>query len=140
MRTPQELTERYRCDGRKVTPQRLAVFEALHGDRSHPTAEVVWDRVRGVMPSMSLRTVYQVLNDLVELGEVNAVDVGSGPVRFDPNVGEHDHFVCERCGRVVDVQSESPVQIRQPDDAFFVVDQIHVIFRGACPDCAREAI
>ena len=137
MRTPEQLTDRYRAEGRKITPQRLAIFEALHGNHSHPTADVVWDQVRSRKPSISLRTVYQVLNDLVELGEIEAVDVGHGPARFDPNTEQHDHFVCERCARVIDVRSDGPVLLEQPAGQPFVVDTVTITFRGTCPECVR---
>src|SRR5713101_6500785 len=103
MRSPDELTTLFRARSLKVTPQRRAVFEALHGDSGHPTADVIWARVRERMPTVSLRTVYQALNDLVDLGEVQAVSVGKGASLFDPNTASHDHFVCCRCERVYDV-------------------------------------
>lgn len=153
MRSPDDLTSWYRSHGWKVTPQRRAVFDALHGDDGHPTADVIWNRVREQMPMVSLRTVYQALNDLVELGEVQMVGVGNGAVRFDPNVDHHDHFVCRHCQRVTDVlaqqprlvsaypgphagpDAEAPIPARLPAGAF-TVDTAEIIFRGLCPDCA----
>lgn len=155
MHSPDELTTRFRAQGMKVTPQRLAVFEALYGDGGHPTADVIWDRVRERMSTVSLRTVYQALNDLVELGEVQMVDVGNGAVRFDPNLDPHDHFVCRRCERIHDVMSTRPRLVSpHPASGFgddgdtsengdaakqvashYVVEEAEVIFRGLCPSC-----
>ncbi len=150
MQSPDELATRIRAQGMKVTPQRLAVIEALYGDGSHPTADVVWDRVRERMPTVSLRTVYQALNDLVELGEVEMVELGNGAARFDPNLDPHDHFVCHNCERVYDVMSTRPRlvssfpgagDVDKPGDgsdgdaAHYMVDTAEVIFRGLCPAC-----
>ena len=56
------------------------------------------------MPAVSLRTVYQTLNDLAEMGEITRIEVGTGSARFDPNVEErHHHLVCEGCGMVRDL-------------------------------------
>jgi Fe2+ or Zn2+ uptake regulation protein len=144
MRTPEELISLFRANGLKATPQRHAVFAALHCDDSHPTAEVVWERVRQQMPAISLRTVYQALGDLISLGELTAVSVSHGAIRFDPNVSPHAHFVCRVCQRIVDVISSDP-GIVSPcpgpagvlDGAGFAVDSAEVIFRGSCASCSR---
>src|SRR4051812_37033476 len=98
MQDPAELTERFRRRGLKATPQREAVFRALVGQGDHPTADSVHATVTAELPNVSLRTVYQVLNDLTAMGEINALDLGLGAARFDPNVDPHHHLVCERCG------------------------------------------
>ncbi|MDH4171160.1 MAG: transcriptional repressor, partial [Acidimicrobiia bacterium] len=56
VKSPAELTEVFRAQGLKVTPQRLAVFEALLADADHPTAEAVYERVVSALPTVSLRT------------------------------------------------------------------------------------
>src|SRR5487761_1250499 len=104
MRTAAELTEIFRAHGRKVTPQRQCIFRALEGNRHHPSAEMIHQTVRSQMETISLKTVYQTLHDLAELGEISALDLGTGTVRFDPNVEQgHHHLVCRSCGKVRDV-------------------------------------
>ena len=62
------------------------------------------------MPTISLRTVYQTLNDLSEMGEILHLDLGTGSARFDANVEEpHHHLVCEGCGLVRDLAAASDV-------------------------------
>jgi Fe2+ or Zn2+ uptake regulation protein len=134
MRTPTELTQLLRDQGRKVTPQREAVIRALVGNVDHPTAESVHAAVTAEMPSVSLRTVYQVLNDLARLGEIHALELGTGAARFDPNVDTHHHLVCTVCGKVRDVYVE-PVTV-PADAAGFTVERAEVVFRGRCDDCA----
>jgi Fe2+ or Zn2+ uptake regulation protein len=103
MRSPDALTEVFRGQGLKVTPQRQCIFRALHGNEQHPTADAVFDLVRAEMPTISLRTVYQTLNDLAAMGEVTPIDLGTGSTRFDPNLSDHHHLVCDRCGAVHDI-------------------------------------
>ena len=83
MRSPEELTQIFRARGLKITPQRQSIFRVLHGSTVHPTAEAVYHSVRAEMPSISLRTVYQTLNDLAAMGEIQAIDLGTGSIRFD---------------------------------------------------------
>jgi Fe2+ or Zn2+ uptake regulation protein len=133
MRTPTELTELFRSRGLKVTPQREAVIRALVGNDLHPTAEAVHAVVTAEMPAISLRTVYQVLNDLTEMGEIHALDLGTGAARFDPNVDAHHHLVCTQCGKVRDVYVEA---VALPAAApGFTVQSAEVVYRGRCDDC-----
>ena len=136
MRTPTELAHRYRQHGLKLTPQREAVFRALVDNADHPTAEAVHAAVTAEMPNVSLRTVYQVLNDLADLGEVQALDLGTGAARFDPNVDPHHHLVCTACGKVRDVYASfRQVCVPAGEEQGFAVDSAEVVFRGRCEDC-----
>lgn len=136
MRSPEELTRIFRSRGLKITPQRQSIFRVLHGSTVHPTAEAVFDAVRSEMPRISLRTVYQTLNDLAAMGEIHAIDLGTGSARFDPHTGPHHHLVCEGCGRVRDVEVEFPgVTVQEADSFGFTVHATEIVFRGRCPEC-----
>jgi len=136
MRTPTELTALFRERGRKVTPQRQAIFRILHGAEVHPSAESVYAAAATEMPTISLRTVYQTLNDLAEMGELRALDLGTGAARFDPNLDAHHHLVCETCGRVVDVYADaSTVQLPPAARHGFEIAATQVVFRGTCAEC-----
>jgi Fe2+ or Zn2+ uptake regulation protein len=132
VRTPAELTDLFRERGLKVTAQREAVFRVLHANDRHPTAESVHAAVTAVMPSVSLRTVYGVLNDLAAMGEVLALDVGLGATRFDPNVDAHHHLVCTGCGKVRDVHAAT---VDLPEVDAFTIEDAEVVFRGRCDTC-----
>jgi Fe2+ or Zn2+ uptake regulation protein len=139
VKTPAELTELFRAQGLKVTPQRQAIFQVLHGSASHPTAESVYETVSRSMPTISLRTVYQTLNDLASMGEVQNRDLGTGSARFDPNLDAHHHLVCERCGRVLDVYADARgVSVPASQRKGFTINSTEVVFRGVCPDCKRK--
>lgn len=137
MRSPDELAELFRRSGRKVTAQRQCIFRILQGDVTHPSAEVVHAAAARQMETISLKTVYQTLHDLSELGEVVALDVGTGSTRFDPNVDHHHHhLVCRRCGSVRDLVVDFPdLAVPRGADLGFEVGSAEVVFRGLCPQC-----
>jgi Fe2+ or Zn2+ uptake regulation protein len=136
MLSPDELVIRFREQGLKITPQRQAVFRAIHGNHSHPTAEAVHAVVVEEMPNVSLRTVYQTLNDLADMNEILHLDLGTGAGRFDPNVETpHHHLVCDSCGLVTDLHTEvSPVPSQDLPDGF-EVRGTELVLRGLCAAC-----
>ena len=137
MQSPGELTDLFRAHGRKITAQRQCIFKALEGDVTHPSAERVFEQVRHDMPNVSLKTVYQTLNDLADLGAIAVLDVGTGSARFDPNVETtHHHLVCRFCGKVRDVAADFPgLKVSRRATQGFEVDSAEVVFRGLCEEC-----
>jgi len=140
MRPPDELTALFRAQGRKVTAQRQCIFRVLQGDVNHPTAESVHAAARAEMETISLKTVYQTLHELAAMGEIAALDLGTGTTRFDPNVdGVHHHLVCRGCGKVRDLHADfSAVTVPPGADAGFDVGGAEVVFRGLCRECSRD--
>ena len=78
MRSPAQLAQVFREKQLKLTPQRQLLFGLLHENDTHPTAEGLFEVASKQMPGISLRTVYQTLGELVEMGELQSVDVGAG--------------------------------------------------------------
>ncbi len=147
MRSPDELTQRFRERGLKMTPQRRAVFRALHDDHTHPSAEAVYERVAADVPGISLRTVYQTLNDLADMGEILHLELGTGAARFDANVEEpHHHLVCDGCGMVRDLVDDATWSTLTSTDHVggglpdgFRVTSTEVVVRGRCAACEAGA-
>ena len=141
MKTVEELTALFRDRGLRVTPQRQAIFGLLQGEASHPTVEALYEAARLQMPTISLKTVYQTVNDLAAMGEVELLDLGTGSYRVDPNVEQpHHHLICTRCGRVHDVPLEFPgLQLPPRLRHGFAVQAVEVNFRGLCESCAQGA-
>ena len=137
MHAPEQLAGRLRASGRKVTPQRQGIIRALEDDNRHPSAEMVFEAVRSHMETISLKTVYQTLNDLADLGEIQALDLGTGALRFDPNVERpHHHLVCRGCGEVRDVFTDiGGLELPESAAHGYDVDSAEVIFRGTCDRC-----
>jgi Fur family peroxide stress response transcriptional regulator len=130
---------RRRCGerGLALTPQRLAIYEALAADPAHPGAEDLFRRVKPRMPSLSLGTVYRTLEVFEHHGLVSRVHAFGDQARFDANLDEHHHVACVRCRRVLDFADHQLHRLPLSDPAphgFRVLVQ-RVMLLGLCPDC-----
>lgn len=121
--------------GLKITPQRAAIVRELAGDPTHPTAQELFERLRGSVPSMSFATVYNTLDALVRSGLCDALALAPGATRFDANMFPHHHAVCDQCGMVRDVPRPADADASPPLQGFSV-RSVERIYRGVCAACA----
>lgn len=120
------------------TRQLEVIWEAIKDDTSHPTADQVYARVRERFPNVSLGTVYRNLQKLVADEKLQVLMLGRSQ-HFDPLVTRHQHFICEKCGRVFDVLVDTRDEIKAAKlpHAGFKVTSHQVAFYGACKHCSR---
>lgn len=127
----------FRARGLRVTPQRALVFRLIEEmQHQHPSAEAIYTRAVREMPTMSLRTVYTVLDALAEAEEIRPLDLGTGSKRVCATAAPHHHLVCDRCGRVEDAFVEvGPLEVPRERRQGFLISEYAVVFRGLCPSC-----
>ena len=123
--------------GLKYSRQREAVLHYLRSTKSHPTAENVFTEIRKEFPKISLGTVYRNLNLLVEHGEIIRLNCGDGVEHFDATIAPHNHFICRRCGAVIDLEMNSIDRINQEANKHFPgeVEGHEIYFYGSCEKC-----
>ena len=130
MHSPDVVAAKYKEQGRRLTPQRKLLFSLMHNNESHPTAEGLFEVASKRMPGISLRTVYQTLDELSEMGEIQLMHCDGGAVRFDPNVDEHHHAVCAETGELFDVYVDNIDSLRAQLPAGFEVQNVSIVFHG----------
>lgn len=123
---------------RRRTRQLTAVYDSLAAVRDHPTVEQLFQRVREQLPRMSLGTVYRNLDKLRDQGRVRMIRLADGGARYDATLHEHDHFACERCGLVMDLEGlphVAPATGTLPEG--FRIHSQATVFSGLCAACAQ---
>jgi Fe2+ or Zn2+ uptake regulation protein len=135
----QELVEKLAARGFRFTPQREHVYAVLIEERDHPTAETVFIRAKHGMPDISMATVYNCLDALVESGLIRLVNRDREATRYCPNMHEHHHFYCDECGGAfdIDIQPEAP-KPSVPVPKGFQPSRYEVIIHGTCPKCGTK--
>lgn len=126
------LTKRLTDTGLRPTPQREVVFKVILEKRTHPTADEIFALVKAQMPTISLATVYNCLETLVQNGLVRQVNFDRAPTRYCPNLHEHAHFHDEVTGEVHDIEvpAELLTQLRALLPAGYDASAIELSFRG----------
>jgi Fur family peroxide stress response transcriptional regulator len=86
----------------KVTPQRVAVLEALNNLKNHPTADKIKEYVVKNHPNIAVGTIYKTLETFVEKGLVKKVKTDKDVMRYDAILENHHHLYCEDTERIED--------------------------------------
>jgi len=121
--------------GLRSTRQREEIFSVLMGKRDHPTAEEVYTRARSRLPGISLATVYNCLETLVECGLVRQVNFERESSRYCPNLNKHAHFYCKKTGKVydIDLPEEAIVHLARLLPEEFEIENLEVTYNGRGP-------
>lgn len=121
----------------KVTPQRMAVYKVLVETDEHPSAEMVFNKVRQQTPNISLDTVNRTLLTLAKIGAAFIVEGSGDAKRFDGNLEHHQHFKCIKCRRIVDFHYKPFDNIKLPAKISkkFTVLKKTVYLEGVCDLC-----
>lgn len=129
---PDTLSQKLADSGLRSTPQREVIYDVLLKKRDHPTADEVYARVRAELPTISLATVYNCLETLVECSLVRAVNFERGPTRYCPNLQPHAHFHDEQTGKThdIDLPTELLEKVSSILPCGFDAKSVEIIFRG----------
>lgn len=124
----------------KYSRQREVIKDFLSTRKDHPTADMVYMNVRQQFPNISLGTVYRNLTLLTERGEIQKISVGDGVDHFDSDVSHHNHFICRKCGSVIDLEMESIEHIAETARENFngCIEGHITYFYGLCGDCCKS--
>lgn len=124
-------------EARKFSKKRAAILEALRSTDEHPSAEMLYARLKGEFPDLSLGTVYRNLAMFVADGDAVSVGTVGGQERYDADTAPHAHFICVCCGRVLDVCSPnlSGLERDVEEETGGVVTARSLNFIGKCAEC-----
>jgi len=122
---------------KRTTKQRKAIINFLSNNKTHPTADVIYEGVKKEIPNISIGTIYRNLRVLEENGLVTAVGVQGNLGRYEEKQENHYHFRCEKCGKVFDINEtvDEELNERVAGRTGLKIHSHQLEFRGLCKDC-----
>lgn len=128
--------DRLREAGIRVTMPRMAVYQYLLDNRTHPTCDQIYSAISTDNPGISLASVYNVTEKLVEEKLLVKVIAPDGEGHYDSVTDFHGHFFCSKCNGILDF----PVRIdKLPNNLVGChIRNISYIVEGSCPQCSKN--
>lgn len=136
-----DITGMLRENGFKVTPQRLAVYEALLATKEHPNAETLFTMLQPKYPTMSLATVYKTIEVLAKMGIVKVINTGEDYFRYDADISDHAHIKCTLCNKVKDIYASNTLKLISDveKNTGYNINSQQIYFFGMCPECQKKS-
>jgi Fe2+ or Zn2+ uptake regulation protein len=132
--TRARIADAFRRHGVRSTAQRYAVLQYLLKHPTHPTVDEIHRAINRHDPRASRATVYNSLHALVDAGLAREVNLAGDASRFESHVEPHHHFLCDKCGRIEDIQWFEPAEIAQRCGVVSYAVR-EVILQGLCEFC-----
>jgi Fe2+ or Zn2+ uptake regulation protein len=123
----------------KITPQRLEILKYLDKNRNHPTVDIIYTDLKEKNPSLSKTTVYNSVETLNEHNIIQSLTISGSELRYDFKNEMHHHFLCKKCGNIIDIDMKCP-NIGKMMENKHKVDEVHGYFKGTCNKCIKKEI
>jgi len=120
-----------------ITAQKMAILRHVKESRNHPTAQEVFEAVKVDMPNISFATVYRNLGALAKSGEIKEVQFIDNIKRYEGITEQHQHFICEACNRIIDMQLSELLNIDEASEQMrcHKVKTFNLELIGVCAKC-----
>ncbi len=123
--------------GIKPTYERLRILKYLEEKHTHPGANTIYEEIIKEIPTISKTTVYNALKLFVEKNIVIPIYITGKEERFDVDTKPHHHFLCTKCGKIIDIDLECPYCKKGIIEGH-QVKELHGYFIGICKDCLEK--
>lgn len=137
----EEMVEKIKRNGHRMTSQRLAILRILSSSENHPSAEMIYDQIKGEFPVTSFATVYKTIALAKELGEVLELEFSHDSNRYDgKKVYPHPHLICTKCKKITDPNLDTVSHMQQEiaNETGFKITNHRLDFFGICPSCQEK--
>ena len=121
----------------RSSKQRDEVLKVLKCSCDHPTADMIYERVKEKIPNISLGTVYRNLGQLHDEGYITIVESSDKKVHYEGNLEDHIHFLCKKCDVITDIFCKNEVP-RVFDNLGHLVESQKTVYYGICKDCRNN--
>jgi Fur family peroxide stress response transcriptional regulator len=124
----------------KATKTRLAIYNYLKTNYTHPSIFDIYNNVKKKLPGISYATVYNVVNLFVNKGVIKELSTFENKKRYDGNTSDHVHLICVKCGKIEDVPFDFSQLKNLVKTQGWEIKETSLNIYGLCKDCNSEDI
>ncbi|HNV96979.1 MAG TPA: Fur family transcriptional regulator [bacterium] len=134
------ITQKLKKAGLKITPQRITILDTIKDSQNHPTADLIYKKIKLKLPNISFDTVNRTLIAFAKSGVIKIAEGRGGAKRYDPIIEPHHHFHCIKCNRIIDFVNKKYDRIKLPENItkkHKVLGQ-KIVLDGICQNCKNK--
>jgi len=121
--------------GIRPSIQRIVVMDFLKRNPIHPTIDEIYSELSRKMPTLSKTTVYNTVKTLSDSRAIQTILIDEKNKRYDADINKHAHFMCNLCGKVIDLPIKS-LEIKTENNEHLIINEFHLYYRGNCKKCS----
>jgi Fe2+ or Zn2+ uptake regulation protein len=127
-----------KAKGVKVTSQRAEVFIILGNAKDHLSAEEIFEKARKKFPTVSLATIYSILEMLKKKNLIEELRIIPEKACFNVRTGLHHHFYCNRCKKIIDIDIPFCATLHKKEVFGNLIEECQGYFYGVCKQCRKK--
>lgn len=120
-----------------MTKQRELIYSIIQDSCEHLTANEIYLKAKELMPSIACGTVYRNLDLMVKANEIRLVEISNNSNRYDKTLIQHEHYICDECGRLEDVHI-GDLKRAIERNSHIRVKSYNLIIHCICSDCLNK--
>ncbi|HOK40570.1 MAG TPA: transcriptional repressor [bacterium] len=126
---------------KKIKPSliRIKIYEFLKNTKEHPDAEIIYQKLKKEIPTLSRASVYNALKLFVEKGIIKEIKIEKDLIRYDGDILRHAHFKCKKCGILIDIEiKEKNYELMIKNKNIKILEEQIYLF-GLCDKCNKKS-
>ena len=123
---------------KRNTIQKKIILDSIKNTKSHPNVNELLKIVKEKDSTIGKSSIYRNLNSMVEDGSVKLILTNSNSKRYDGDISNHNHFVCNKCNKVIDIMNEKTIDKKLEKEYNFIIQEKSTTYFGICNDCISK--
>lgn len=124
----------------RITKQRRVITEIFSLEARPLNPLEILALAKELIPHLGIATVYRTIRELEKEGKINSVAIpGKGMYYEIKCPHHHDHFHCQVCEKIYEVECHHDAELSQIEGGF-QVDYHEIIYHGICPQCRQKSV
>ena len=123
---------------KRNTIQKQIILDSIKNTKSHPNVNELLKIVKSKDSTIGKSSIYRNLNSMVEEGKVKLILTNSNSKRYDGDTSDHNHFICNKCNKVIDIINDEAINKSLEKEYNFIIQERNTTYFGICGNCISK--